>query len=98
MCYRTYPGTHPEKGAYFTRGSSHDEFARYTEDGKVYKRCMERLDRKWETAKTMVPAPEIRITDKKAAAGVIFYGTTTDAMYEAVDLLCKRRFTSTPCG
>ncbi len=89
VCYRTYPGTHPEKGAYFTRGSSHDEFARYTEDGAAYKRCMERLDKKWETAKTRMPAPDIRMTDKKAHAGVIFYGTTTDSMYEAVDLLVK---------
>jgi len=90
VCYRTYPGTHPEKGAYFTRGSSHDEFARYTEDGRVYKRCMDRLDKKWQTTRTMMPAPEIRMTDHKALAGVIFYGTTADAMNEAVDLLAAQ--------
>lgn len=85
VCYRTYPGTHPEKGAYFTRGSSHDEYAAYTEDNAVYKRGMERLERKWETAKTMVPEPEIHMNDGDAA--IIFYGTTTHAAEEAVELL-----------
>lgn len=87
--YRTYPGTHPEKGAYFTRGSSHDEYAKYTEDSEDYKRCMARLDRKWQTARSMVPGPEIRMADEKARAGVIFYGTSAHAVYEAVDLLKK---------
>ncbi|MCG8615852.1 MAG: 2-oxoacid:acceptor oxidoreductase subunit alpha, partial [Desulfobacterales bacterium] len=59
ICYRTLPGTHPDKGAYFTRGSSHDEYAAYTEYGTSYKRCMLRLSKKWETAKTMVPEPVI---------------------------------------
>jgi 2-oxoglutarate ferredoxin oxidoreductase subunit alpha len=87
ICYRTYPGTHPEKGAFFTRGSSHDEYAGYTEDSDAYKRCMERLAIKWETAKTLVPAPRIKPTDTAAAWGVIFYGTSTDAVYEAVGQL-----------
>lgn len=88
VCYRTYPGTHPEKGAYFTRGSSHDEYASYTEDNAVYKRGMERLGRKWETAKTMVPEPEIHMNDGDAA--IIFYGTTAHAAQEAVELLEKQ--------
>ena len=57
--YRTYPGTHPEKGAFFTRGTSRDEFAVYTESGEVYQRNMERLQKKWQTARTMVPAAQI---------------------------------------
>jgi len=57
ICYRTYPGTHPSKGAFFTRGSSHDPYAAYTEDNDTYKRCMQRLLKKWQTAKTLVPGP-----------------------------------------
>jgi len=55
--YRTLPGRHPSKGAYFTRGSSHDAMARYSEDGKTYVEGMQRLLRKFETAKTLVPNP-----------------------------------------
>ena len=58
ISYRTIPGTHPTKGAYFTRGTSRDEYARYTEDGDAYIKNMEKLTRKWDTAKTMVPEPE----------------------------------------
>ncbi len=88
--YRTLPGTHPNKGAYFTRGSSHDEYAAYTEDNAAYKRCMERLARKWETAKGMVPPPEIHIFDEKNTLAVIFYGTTTHAALEAVEMLGEK--------
>jgi len=88
--YRTYPGTHPAKGAYFTRGSSHDEYAAYTEDTDAYKRGMERLSRKWETAKTLVPVPHIKRNDQPAEWGVIFFGTTTHAAYEAMEMLDKK--------
>ena len=71
--YRTIPGAHPEKGAFFTRGSSHDEYAVYTEDGNVYAEGMYRLTKKWETAKDMVPAPEI--IDNNNKIGMIYYGT-----------------------
>ncbi len=84
--YRTIPGTHPDKGAYFTRGSSHDEYAAYTEYGESYKRCMLRLSKKWETAKNMVPEPVINTVDQ-AGAGVIFYGTSDLAVNEAVEML-----------
>lgn len=87
ICYRTLPGTHPERGAYFTRGSSHNEYASYTEDNAAYKRCMERLARKWETAKTMVPEPQVSINGKENTEGLIFFGTTTYAALEAVDML-----------
>jgi 2-oxoglutarate ferredoxin oxidoreductase subunit alpha len=56
--YRTIPGTHPMKGAFVTRGSSRDEYAVYTEDGDVYRQNVDRLARKWNTAKELVPQPE----------------------------------------
>ena len=85
--YRTYPGTHPEKGAFFTRGTSRDEFAVYTESGEVYQRNMERLQKKWQTARTMVPAA--LIADKGQAVGVLYYGTTALPMPEALDNLAE---------
>ncbi|PWK50898.1 2-oxoacid:acceptor oxidoreductase subunit alpha [Pleionea mediterranea] len=83
--YRTIPGTHPTKGSYFTRGSSHDEYAAYTESSEAYVRSMKRLEKKWETAKSMVPAPVGHKAKKKANIGAIFYGTSTDASLEALD-------------
>jgi len=85
--YRTIPGTHPEKGAYFTRGSSHDEYARYTEDSGEYVRSMDRLSRKWETARGMVYTPELYQKISIRTIGIIFFGTTTYAALEAMDLL-----------
>ena len=58
--YRTYPGTHPDKGSYFTRGSSHDANAAYTEDGDIYAEVMDRIAKKFDTALTYLPEPEIR--------------------------------------
>ena len=85
--YRTYPGTHPTKGSYFTRGTSRDEYAVYTEDSGAYRRNMDRLIKKWNTAKGMVPAPEL-IEDKvRSEYGVIFFGTSQYAAEEASDLL-----------
>ena len=85
--YRTYPGTHPTKGSYFTRGTSRDEYAVYTEDGAVYVRNMERLEKKWETAKTIVPAPYFYQEKNMSPLGVIFFGTSTYSSEEAIDLL-----------
>src|SRR5687768_2712274 len=59
--YRTIPGTHETKGAFVTRGSSRDEYAVYTEDGEAYRRNVDRLARKWETAKELVPQPEFYV-------------------------------------
>jgi len=81
--YRTLPGTHATKGAYFTRGSSHDAYARYSEEGDDYTGVMLRLLRKFETAKSMVPAPVRRNAKEKAKYGVIYYGSTSVAMDEA---------------
>ena len=85
--YRTYPGTHPEKGAFFTRGTSRDEFAVYTESGAVYQRNMERLQKKWQTARTMVP--EAYIANLGRSVGVLYYGTTALPMPEALDNLAE---------
>lgn len=85
--YRTYPGTHPTKGSYFTRGTSRDEYAVYTEDGSVYVRNMERLSKKWDTAKTLVPKPYFYQQKNMSPMGVIFFGTSTYSSEEAIDLL-----------
>lgn len=85
--YRTYPGTHPTKGGYFTRGTSRNPYARYSEEGAVYVDNMERLLRKFETAKTLVPAPVIRPAKGKTREGVIYFGSTTPAMHEALEML-----------
>jgi len=83
--YRTYPGTHPTKGSYFTRGSSHDDYAAYTEDSVAYESNMERLVRKWETAKQIAPHPQIKHRNKETKVAAIFYGTSAQASYEALD-------------
>ena len=90
ICYRTYPAAHPTKGSYFTRGSSHDEYAAYTEDEQAYKRCMLRLTRKWETAKSLVPKPHTEINDDTTAWGAVFFGTTTQSAQEAFERLADR--------
>lgn len=85
--YRTYPGTHPTKGSYFTRGSSRDEYAVYTEDSAAYVRNMDRLAKKFNTAKTMVPAPHFYQEKSKNEIGVVFFGTSTYSAEEAIDML-----------
>ena len=90
IAWRTLPGTHPAKGAYFTRGSSHDARARYSEQGSVYVDGMQRLLKKFETAKTLVPKPVILAGDVPARFGVIYYGSTAVAMDEAAAALKER--------
>ncbi len=85
--YRTYPGTHPTKGAFFTRGTSRDEYAVYTEDGDEYERNMQRLLKKWESAKTLVPEPVV--IGEGNSIGVIHFGTSRDATLEAIDYLAE---------
>jgi len=82
--FRTLPGTHPKRGAYFTRGTSRDRYAKYSEEGAVYVDNVQRLLRKFETAKTLVPAPVIRKSKEQAAYGVIYFGSTAPAMDEAL--------------
>lgn len=88
ITYRTIPGTHPTKGSFFTRGSSRDEYAKYTEEGEAYQRNMDRLVVKWETAKKEMPAPEIK--DNSSDIGIVFFGTSTYAALEAMDLLAEQ--------
>jgi 2-oxoglutarate ferredoxin oxidoreductase subunit alpha len=112
--YRTIPGTHETSGAFVTRGSSRDEYAVYTEDDDVYRRNMDRLARKWDTAKELVPQPEFYVLKDEGGrmkaeslgsrdlgqgtslsfmphsatlSGVIFFGTSTYAAEEAIELL-----------
>jgi len=87
ITYRTYPGTHPTKGSFFTRGTSRDEFAVYTERGEVYEENMLRLLRKWETINEYVPAPEIINCGKETDLGVLYFGTSEESSKEAVDYL-----------
>jgi len=85
--YRTLPGTHPTKGAYFTRGTSHDESARYTEDGRIHARVLDRISRKFKTAATIVPQPEIETRDATAKTAIIYFGANRPAVREAMDQL-----------
>ncbi|MFY9698185.1 MAG: 2-oxoacid:acceptor oxidoreductase subunit alpha [Rhodoplanes sp.] len=85
--FRSYPGTHPSKGSFMTRGSSHDRNARYTEDGGLYVENMERLRKKFETAKNLAPRPVRSDSGAPTRCGVIYYGSTTPAMDEAITLL-----------
>lgn len=85
--YRTIPGTHPTKGSFFTRGTSRDEYAAYTEDGRVYARNMDRLLKKWDTAKDKVPAPYFYQKENKSPYGLIFFGTSTYSAEEAMETM-----------
>jgi len=87
ITYRTLPGTHPSKGSFFTRGTSRDEYAKYTEEGAAYVRNMDRLVRKWNTAKTIVPGPQFYPDPAGSDAGMLFFGTTMDSALEALDML-----------
>lgn len=87
IAFRTYPGTHPTRGAYFTRGTTKDAFARYTELGAPYIENMERLLKKFDTAKTLVPAPIARPASQPTDMGVLYYGSTGPSMIEALELL-----------
>lgn len=88
--YRTYPGTHAAKGSYFTRGTSHDRYARYTEEGGAYVDSMKRLLHKFETAKSVVPGPVRHNAPSATRFGAIYFGSTTPAMDEATEILKGR--------
>ena len=85
--FRTLPGTHPNRGAFFTRGTSRDRYARYSEEGAVYVDNMQRLLRKFDTAKSIVPKPVVRLAGEKAKYGAIYFGSTAPAMDEAIAAL-----------
>ncbi|MGD8324945.1 MAG: 2-oxoacid:acceptor oxidoreductase subunit alpha [Gammaproteobacteria bacterium] len=83
--YRTFPGEHP-KGAYFTRGSGHNMYGAYTEDAAEYQEVVDRLRRKWETAKSYVPGPEIHYKEDNRVA-IVSIGSSHGAVIEARDRL-----------
>ena len=85
--YRTYPGTHATRGAYFTRGTSRDPYARYSERGPDYVYNMERLLRKFETAKALAPQPIVRKAAQRTRYGALYFGSTAPAMSEAIEVL-----------
>ncbi|HKX84249.1 MAG TPA: hypothetical protein VJL58_08520, partial [Pyrinomonadaceae bacterium] len=85
--YRTIAGTHETRGAFVTRGSSRDEYAVYTEDGEVYRRNVDRLMRKWNTAKELVPAPHFYQNANTSRDGVVFFGTSIFSAEEAIEML-----------
>ncbi len=87
IAYRTLPGSHPTRGAYFTRGTSRDRFARYTEEGLPYIDNMERLERKFETARDLLPRPLLKRAAKPTRIGVLYYGSTAAPMIEAHKML-----------
>ncbi len=85
VAYRTYPGTDHPKAAYFTRGTGHTPDAAYSEKPEHWKANMDRLARKFATAKNRVPKPEVHSNGH--AAGLIYFGTTTEAVREALAVL-----------
>jgi len=91
ITYRTYPGTHPSKGSFFTRGTSRDEYAVYTEDGAAYQRNVDRLIKKWNTAKDLVPSPQVYQDKNDSENGILFFGTSQYSAEEAMDLLKEKQ-------
>jgi 2-oxoglutarate ferredoxin oxidoreductase subunit alpha len=85
--WRTLPGTHPAKGSYFTRGTTRDPYARYSERGPDYTYNVERLLRKFQTAATMVPQPVVQLARERTRLGVLYFGSTSPAMKEALTVL-----------
>jgi 2-oxoglutarate ferredoxin oxidoreductase subunit alpha len=87
ICYRTYPGTHPTRGAFFTRGTSRNEYAIYTEKGEEYEANMLRLLRKWDTIIDYVPGPVTVDCGRETDTGVLYFGTSEESSREALDYL-----------
>ncbi|MDE2155791.1 MAG: 2-oxoacid:acceptor oxidoreductase subunit alpha [Xanthomonadaceae bacterium] len=87
IAWRTLPGTHPTLGSYFTRGTTRDAYARYSERGSDYVYNAQRLLKKFRTAADLVPQPVLRPATRKTRLGVIYFGSTSPAMHEALDVL-----------
>ena len=87
ITYRTIPGTHPTKGSFFTRGTSRDEYAAYTENSPAYQRNMDRLVKKWVTAREYVPSSQLYQVENNSEYGILFFGTSQYAAEEAMDML-----------
>lgn len=90
LSYRTLPGTHPKLGSYFTRGSTHNLRAEYSERGDDYLYIADRLVRKMATAARLAPQPLLRKAAKPTRLGVLYFGSTSPAMDEALALLAAQ--------
>ncbi|MGE0310502.1 MAG: 2-oxoacid:acceptor oxidoreductase subunit alpha [Lautropia sp.] len=88
--YRTLPGTHRNRGSYFTRGTTKNRYAQYSETGPDYVDNVQRLLRKFATAAKLIPPAVIRRHDPRSRFGVIYFGSTSPAMHEADDILMAR--------
>jgi 2-oxoglutarate/2-oxoacid ferredoxin oxidoreductase subunit alpha len=86
---RTLPGAHP-RGAYFVRGSGHNQYGAYTEDATEYQQVVDRLAKKWQTAARLVPEPVIRRSRKGAPLGIVAVGSSDAAVAEALDRLAAK--------
>jgi 2-oxoglutarate ferredoxin oxidoreductase subunit alpha len=93
--YRTLPGTHP-KGSYFTRGSGHTKYGGYTEDSAEYQEVLDRLLIKWETARSLMPEPEIEYSRFNKAA-ILTVGSGNGACKEAIDRLAEQNVAMNYC-
>lgn len=87
---RTIPATHPKKGGFLTRGSGHDMYGRYTEDGELYKEVLEKLKRKIDGATRHLPQPVFTGNDKVTDALLVFQGAIGDVVAEAIEILAAR--------
>lgn len=87
ICYRSLPGTPGGNGSYFTRGSGHNEYAQYSEKPEDYVSVVDRLKRKYETAKAHVPGPVFR--NQGSDKGILAFGSSDPAVVEAQDLLAE---------
>ncbi len=87
--YRTLPGTDHDLAAYFTRGTGHTPEAKYSEAPDNYQNLMNRLDRKWETIKTMVPSPEVR-EGKDNKKAYVYFGSTDLVVEELLDIMGEK--------
>lgn len=85
--YRTYPGTHPTKGSFFTRGTTKNAYAGYSEQGPDYLYNVHRLLKKFDTAKSLVPQPVVKHAKQKTPYGAIYFGSTSPSMAEAIEVL-----------
>ncbi len=93
IAHRTLPGTENDLAAYFTRGTGHDEFSKYTEDSTIFQNTLDRLALKWQTAKSIMPKPVI--DDEENEVGLIAYGSSGSVMTETRDLLKQNNNLST---
>ena len=85
IAYRTLPGMHP-KAAYFARGSGHSQYGTYTEDSTEYQLVLDRLMKKWDTARKLVPRAMIDAT-AGSEIGIVSIGSCEGAIHEAIDIL-----------